>query len=96
LHRSDAYREKIIAANVTQIAVVAAEPLFSDECRRALLAQMTRSLRWIVEQVRSSMLPPPRANGWPPYRDRLPRAGTQREQMAHDCARPAGHSSVLV
>ncbi|MDD5612125.1 MAG: ribosome small subunit-dependent GTPase, partial [Gallionella sp.] len=32
LHRSDAYREKLIAANVSQIIVlVAAEPSFSDE-----------------------------------------------------------------
>ncbi|MFA6970591.1 MAG: GTPase RsgA, partial [Gallionella sp.] len=32
LHRSDAYRSKLIAANVSQIIiVVAAEPSFSDE-----------------------------------------------------------------
>ena len=46
LHRSDAFREKLIAANVTQIIiVVAAEPSFSDELlARCLIAAFDQQL----------------------------------------------------
>jgi len=50
LHRSDAYREKIIAANVTQIiVVVAAEPSFNDELlARCLVAAFDQKLEVLI------------------------------------------------
>lgn len=50
LHRSDAYREKLIAANVTQIVVVvAAEPSFSDELlARCLVAAYDQHLDVLI------------------------------------------------
>ena len=50
LHRSDAYREKLIAANVTQIVVVvAAEPSFSDELlARCLVAAYDQQLDVLI------------------------------------------------
>jgi ribosome biogenesis GTPase len=50
LHRSDAYREKLIAANVSQIIiVVAAEPSFSDEVvTRCLIAAFDQNLTVLI------------------------------------------------
>ena len=50
LHRSDAYREKLIAANVTMIVVVvAAEPSFSDELlARCLVAAHDQKLDVLI------------------------------------------------
>jgi ribosome biogenesis GTPase / thiamine phosphate phosphatase len=50
LHRSDAFREKLIAANVTQIIiVVAAEPSFSDELlARCLVAAYDQKLEVLI------------------------------------------------
>jgi ribosome biogenesis GTPase len=50
LHRSDAFREKLIAANVTQIVVVvAAEPSFSDELlARCLVAAYDQRLAVLI------------------------------------------------
>jgi ribosome biogenesis GTPase len=50
LHRSDAFREKLIAANVTQIiVVVAAEPSFSDELlARCLVAAQNQKLDALI------------------------------------------------
>ena len=50
LHRSDAFREKFIAANVTQIIiVVAAEPSFSDELlARCLVAAYDQKLEVLI------------------------------------------------
>ena len=50
LYRSDAYRQKIIAANVTQIIiVVAAEPPFSDELlARCLIAAQDQGLHVLI------------------------------------------------
>lgn len=50
LYRSDAYRQKIIAANVTQvIIVVAAEPPFSDELlARCLVAAHDQKLEVLI------------------------------------------------
>lgn len=50
LHRSDAFREKLIAANVTQIiVVVAAEPSFSDELlARCLVAAYDQQLDVLI------------------------------------------------
>jgi ribosome biogenesis GTPase / thiamine phosphate phosphatase len=50
LHRSDAFREKLIAANVTQIiVVVAAEPSFSDELlARCLVAAFDQKIEVLI------------------------------------------------
>jgi ribosome biogenesis GTPase len=50
LHRSDAFREKRIAANVTQIVVVvAAEPSFSDELlARCLVAAFDQKIEVLI------------------------------------------------
>lgn len=50
LHRSDAYRSKLIAANVSQIIiVVAAEPSFSDEVvTRCLIAAFDQKLAVLI------------------------------------------------
>jgi len=50
LHRSDAFREKLIAANVTQIiVVVAAEPSFSDELlARCMIAAFDQKLEVLI------------------------------------------------
>jgi len=50
LHRSDAFREKLIAANVTQIIiVVAAEPSFSDELvTRCMVAAFDQNLNVLI------------------------------------------------
>ncbi|HEX5337579.1 MAG TPA: ribosome small subunit-dependent GTPase A [Gallionella sp.] len=50
LHRSDAFREKLIAANVTQIVVVVAtEPSFSDELlARCLVAAFDQKLDVLI------------------------------------------------
>jgi len=50
LHRSDVFREKLIAANVTQIIiVVAAEPAFSDELlARCLVAAHDQTLDVLI------------------------------------------------
>ena len=50
LHRSDAFREKLIAANVTQIIiVVAAEPSFNDELlARCLVAAQDQQLEALI------------------------------------------------
>lgn len=50
LYRSDAYREKLIAANVTQVVVVvAAEPIFSDELlSRCLVAAYNQKLEALI------------------------------------------------
>lgn len=50
LHRSDAFREKLIAANVTQIiVVVAAEPSFSDELlARCMVAAFDQKLEVLI------------------------------------------------
>jgi ribosome biogenesis GTPase len=50
LHRSDAFREKLIAANVTQIiVVVATEPSFSDELlARCLVAAYDQKLKVLI------------------------------------------------
>ena len=50
LHRSDAYREKLIAANVSQIVVVVAvEPSFSDEVlARCLVAAFDQNLSVLI------------------------------------------------
>lgn len=70
LFRSDAYRQKLIAANATQIAiVVACEPAFSDALvSRALVAAESQGLRALivlnkidlndaVQQARASLAP---------------------------------------
>ena len=69
LYRSDAYREKLIAANVTQVVlVVATEPSFSSELlSRILIAAESQGLRSLIVLNKVDLA------------DRLPSA---REQLA--------------
>jgi len=65
LYRSDAYREKLIAANATQIVlVVASEPSFSDELlTRALIAAESQGMRSVLVLNKADLterLPPAR------------------------------------
>ena len=74
LHRSDAWREKLIAANVTQIViVVATEPSFSDEVlARCLIAAFDQNLSVLIvlnkcdlpQDNASAQLAPYRAIGY--------------------------------
>lgn len=102
LFRSDAYRQKLIAANATQlILVVATEPSFSDELlARALVAGETEGLRSIVVLNKvdlADQLPAARSRVTP-----LAQLGyTVIEMSARQDARPllpylAGELSVLV
>ena len=58
LYRSDAFREKIIAANVTQIIiVVAAVPSFYEELlNRCLIAAETESIKALIVLNKSDMI----------------------------------------
>jgi ribosome biogenesis GTPase len=100
LYRSDAYRQKIIAANVTQIVcVVAVEPAFSDELlARCLIAAQDQNLQVLIvlnkcdlpADAARAVLAPYRAIG---YR--------VLELSAKENAEPLrpllqGHTSVLV
>jgi len=102
LHRSDAFRSKLIAANVSQIiVVVAAEPSFSDEVlTRCLIAAFEQNLDALIvlnkcdlveaAAAARKILAPYRAIGYRVV-----------ELSAHENAetlRPylAGHRSVLV
>ncbi|MBK9162036.1 MAG: ribosome small subunit-dependent GTPase A [Nitrosomonadales bacterium] len=102
LHRSDAYREKLIAANVTQIVVVvAAEPSFSDELlARCLVAAFDQKLDVLIvlnkcdlaqaAEAARSRLTPYRAIGY-----RVLELSAKQDVSA---LRPflTGHTSVLV
>src|SRR5512137_112280 len=100
LYRSDAYRQKIIAANVSQIVcVVAVEPAFSDELlARCLIAAHDQNLQVLIvlnkcdlpADAARAVLAPYRAIG---YR--------VLELSAKENAEPLrallqGHTSVLV
>ena len=102
LYRSDAYREKLIAANATQIVlVVATEPSFSDDLlARALVAAESQALRSIIVLNKADL-----ADRLPSARERLaPLAALGYaviELSARDDATPllsclAGELSVLV
>ncbi len=102
LHRSDAYRSKLIAANVSQIIiVVAAEPSFSDEVvTRCLIAAFDQDLSVLIV-LNKCDLPVPAAAArlqLAPYRaigynvlelSALEDVATLRPYLA-------GHTSVLV
>jgi len=102
LHRSDAFREKLIAANVTQIVVVvAAEPSFSDELlARCLVAAQDQQIDVLIVLNKCDLaepaaqarirLEPYRAIG---YRV-LELSATQDASALRPCL--SGHSSVLV
>lgn len=102
LHRSDAFREKLIAANVTQlIVVVAAEPPFSDELlARCLVAAQDQDLAILIVLNKCDL-----AEAASAARHRLaPYAGigySLLEISARQDASPlrpflSGHTSVLV
>ena len=63
LYRSDAYREKLIAANVTQIIiVVAAVPSFSEELvNRCLAAAESQRIKALIVLNKSDLAEPTRA-----------------------------------
>lgn len=62
LHRSDAFREKIIAANITQIiVVVAAIPSFSEELiNRCLVAAESQCIKALIVLNKADMIVPTR------------------------------------
>lgn len=100
LYRSDAYRQKIIAANVTQIVcVVAVEPAFSDELlARCLIAAHDQNLSALVV-LNKCDLPAGAARAvLAPYRDigyRVVELSAKQDAVP---LRPLlqGHASVLV
>ena len=102
LHRSDAYREKIIAANVTQIiVVVAAEPSFSDELlARCLVAAFDQNLEVLIVLNKCDLLVPAGAarKRLKPYTAIGYRVLELSARQDVSSLRPflAGHSSVLV
>ena len=63
LHRSDAFREKIIAANITQIiVVVAAIPSFSEELiNRCLIAAENQCIKALIVLNKADMIVPTRS-----------------------------------
>ncbi len=62
LQRSDAFREKIIAANITQIIiVVAAIPSFSEELiNRCIIAAESQSIKSLIVLNKADMIAPTR------------------------------------
>jgi len=102
LHRSDAYREKIIAANVTQIiVVVAAEPSFSDELlARCLVAAYDQKLEVLIVLNKCDLLEAAAAahKRLAPYSAIGYRVLELSAKQDVSRLRPflAGHSSVLV
>ncbi|MBI5918574.1 MAG: ribosome small subunit-dependent GTPase A [Nitrosomonadales bacterium] len=102
LHRSDAFKEKLIAANVTQIViVVASEPSFSDELlARCLIAAEDQDLDVLIVLNKCDLTEPAAAarTRLEPYRTIGYRV---LELTARDSAEPLrpllqGHQSVLV
>jgi ribosome biogenesis GTPase len=102
LHRSDAHREKIIAANITQvIVVVAAEPSFNDELlARCLVAAYDQKLEVLIVLNKCDLLESAAA-----ARKRLAPYSAIGYQVLELSARQdvstlrpflVGHSSVLV
>jgi ribosome biogenesis GTPase / thiamine phosphate phosphatase len=102
LHRSDAFREKIIAANVTQIiVVVAAEPSFSDELlARCLVAAYDQNLEVLIVLNKCDLLEAAAAarKRLAPYTAIGYRVLELSAKQDVSRLRPflAGHSSVLV
>lgn len=102
LHRSDAFREKLIAANVTQIVVVvAAEPSFSDELlARCLVAAQDQRIDVLIVLNKCDLLDAAaqaRAR-LEPYRAIGYRVLELSATQDASALRPylSGHSSVLV
>ncbi|MDY0012464.1 MAG: ribosome small subunit-dependent GTPase A [Rhodocyclaceae bacterium] len=102
LHRADAFREKLIAANVTQVViVVATEPSFSDElisrCLCAAEAQDLQSLIVLNKADLAGRLAPARRMLLP-FRDLgHPIIELSAEQdVAPLHPHLAGHTSILV
>jgi ribosome biogenesis GTPase len=63
LHRSDAYREKLIAANITQVVIVAAAvPSFSEELiNRCLAAAENQGLKVVIVLNKADLVQATRA-----------------------------------
>lgn len=102
LYRSDAFREKLIAANVSQmIVVVAAEPSFSDELlTRCLVAAFDQQLQVLIvlnkcdlraaAEAARDQLAPYRAIGYPVLELSAVQDVTTLRPLLQ------GHTSVLV
>jgi ribosome biogenesis GTPase len=91
LYRSDAYRQKLIAANATQLLlVVATDPSFSDMLlSRALVAAEHQGLRTTIVLNKCDLtaaLPAARAAG-ALHRARLPRRRVVGQAMPRPCCR---------
>lgn len=102
LYRSDAFKEKLIAANVTQvIIVVATEPAFSDELiSRTLVAASSQQLATLIVLNKADL-----AAGLPAARALLEpfeTAGCRvlpmsaREDASPLLAQLAGHTSIFI
>lgn len=102
LHRSDAFREKLIAANVTQIVVVvAAEPSFSDELlARCLVAAQDQQIDVLIVLNKCDLLDAAAQARirLEPYREIGYRVLELSATQDASALRPflQGHSSVLV
>lgn len=102
LHRSDAFREKLIAANVTQIVVVvAAEPSFSDELlARCLVAAHDQQIDVLIVLNKCDLAEPAAQARLrlEPYRAIGYRVLELSAKQDVSTLRPLlqGHSSVLV
>jgi ribosome biogenesis GTPase len=102
LYRSDAFREKLIAANVTQIiVVVAAEPSFSDELlARCLVAAFDQNLEVLIVLNKCDLSAAADAarKRLVPYKDIGYRVLELSAKQDVSALRPflSGHTSVLV
>jgi ribosome biogenesis GTPase len=102
LYRSVEHREKLIAANVTQlIVVVAAEPSFNDELlARCLVAAHDQRLQTVIVLNKCDLLEPAAAarEKLAAYRAIGYRVMELSAQQSADSLRPLlqGHTSVLV
>jgi ribosome biogenesis GTPase len=100
LYRSDAYRQKIIAANVTQIiCVVAVEPAFSDELlARCLIAAHDQHLESLIVLNKCDLRADAARAILAPYRAIGHRVLELSAKQDAEPLRPLlqGHTSVLV
>jgi ribosome biogenesis GTPase len=100
LHRSVAHREKLIAANVTQIViVVATEPSFSDELlARSLVAAHDQQIEPLIVLNKCDLPAQDALKQLQPYRDIGYRVLELSAKQNAFALRPLlqGHSSVLV
>lgn len=102
MYRSNAFREKLIAANITQIVIVlAAVPSFSEELvNRCLIAAENQSIKALIVLNKSDLIEPTRAaaTSLSLYRElgyKLIQLSAEKD-VAPLLPYLQGHSSVLV